>query len=76
MKSWHCKLKSLNFVMNEIPNEIQWVVLCDRIRTLAQLRYCVYDLELEGEFLFVKAKSCDDETVKHLFIINPEGDFL
>lgn len=59
--------------MNEIPNEIQWLVLCDRIRTLAQLRYCVYNLYIEGEFLFIEAKSCDDEMVKYLFIINPEG---
>ena len=63
-------------LMNEMPNEIQWAVLCDRIRTLAQLRYCVYDLQLEGGFLFVKAKSCDDETVRYLFIINSEGESL
>lgn len=62
--------------MNETPNEIQWAVLCDRIRTLAQIRYCVYDLYMEGSFLFVEAKSCDDNTAKHTFTIDPSGDFL
>ena len=62
--------------MNETPNEIQWVVLCDRIRTLAQIRYCVYDLYMEGGFLFIEAKSCDDELVKHTFTVDPQGDFL
>lgn len=62
--------------MNETPNEIQWVVLCNQVRTLAQIRYCVYNLYLEGEFLFIEAKSCDDETVKYLFIMNSEGEFL
>ena len=62
--------------MNEVPNEIQWVVLCGRVRMLAQLRYCIYNLYLEGEFLFIEAKSCDDEMVKYLFIINPEGESI
>ena len=62
--------------VNETPNEIQWAVLCDRIRTLAQLRYCVYDLYMEGEFLFIEVKSCDDETTKHVFTINQQGDII
>ena len=62
--------------MNEIPNEIQWVVLCYRLRTLAQLRYCVYDLYMEGGFLFIEAKSCDDETVNLTLTVDPEGYFL
>lgn len=62
--------------VNETLNEIQWAVLCDRIRTLAQLRYCVYNLYVEGGFLFVEAKSCDDELVKYLLIIDPEGESI
>ena len=62
--------------MNETPTELQWIALCDYIKTLAQLRYCLYNLYLSGEFLFIEVKSCDDETVKHLFIINSEGDNL
>ena len=62
--------------MNEIPNEIQWLVLCDRLRTLAQLRCCIYNLYLEGEFLFIEAKSCDDESAKHVFTIDRQGDIL
>jgi hypothetical protein len=62
--------------MNETPTELQWLVLCDRIRALAQLRYCVYDLYLEGGFLFIEAKSCDNELVKHTFTVDTEGEFL
>lgn len=62
--------------MNEIPNEIQWLVLCERIRTLAQLRYCVYNLYMEGDFLFIEAKSCDEETAKHVFTVDRQGDIL
>jgi hypothetical protein len=43
--------------MDEIPNEIQWLVLCNRVRTLAQIRYCIYDLYMSGGFLFIEAKA-------------------
>ena len=62
--------------MNATPIELQWIILCDYIKTLAQLRYCLYDLYIDDGFLFIEVKSCDDETVKHLFIVNPEGDNL
>lgn len=76
MTGRQCKLKYQNLYMNEIPQEVQWAVLCDRIRTLAQLRYCVYDLYMEGSFLFVEVKSCDNELVRHTFTIDPQGDIL
>lgn len=62
--------------MNETPTELQWIILCAHIKTLAQLRYCIYNLYIDGSFLFIEVKSCDDETVKHLFIISSEGDNL
>lgn len=60
--------------MDELPTELQWLVLCDYVRTLAQLRYCLYNLYIDGGFLFIQVKSCDDETAKHIFIVNSEGD--
>lgn len=62
--------------MFETPNSIQWVTLCDRVSSLAQMRFCVYNLLMEGGFLFIRAKSCESESVKYLFIINPEGEFV
>lgn len=62
--------------MNDLPNELQWLTLCDRLRTLAQLRYCVYDLYMTGMYLFIEVKSCDDEAAKHIFTVDPEGDVL
>ncbi len=59
-----------------IPNEIQWVFFCDRIRSLAQMRFCLYNLYMEGGLLFIEVKSCDNEQVKYLYIINDEGEFV
>lgn len=67
---------STKYSMNETPTELQWFALCERVKTLAQLRYCLYNLYLEGGFLFIEVESCDDETAKHIFIVNPEGDNL
>ena len=41
--------------------ELQFFALTDAVRSLSQLRYCLYNLYVEGEFLYVEAKSCDDE---------------
>lgn len=62
--------------MNELPTSLQWLVFCDYVRTLAQLRYCLYNIYMDGGFLFIQVKSCDDETVKYLFILNLEGDII
>lgn len=62
--------------MDELPTELQWLVLGDYVRTLAQLRYCLYNLYMDGGFLFIQVKSCDDETVKQVFILNSEGNII
>lgn len=62
--------------MDEIPNEIQWLVFCSRVRTLAQVRYCIYDVYMSGGFLFIEAKSCDDEAAKHVYTLDREGNLL
>lgn len=62
--------------MFETPTSIQWTILCDRVSSLALMRFCLYNLVIEGGFLFVRAKSCDSESTKHLFIIDAEGEFV
>lgn len=62
--------------MDGKPTQLQWLILCDQVKTLAQLRYCIYNLYMDGGFLFIEVKSCDDEAVKHIFIVSPEGDNL
>ncbi len=62
--------------MFEIPNSVQWVVICDYTMSLAQMRFCVYNLFMEGGFLFIRAKSCDRESTKLVLIINSEGKLL
>lgn len=56
--------------------ELQFVALSDAVRSLAQLRYCLYDLYVEGQFLYLEAKSCDNERQKRLFIFDAEGNLL
>ncbi len=56
--------------------ELQFVALADAVRSLSVLRYCLYNLYVEGEFLYVEAKSCDNEQQKYLFIFDAEGNLL
>ncbi|KJH69789.1 hypothetical protein UH38_22020 [Aliterella atlantica CENA595] len=69
-------MRKLASIMFDTPNSIQWLILCDRVSSLAQMRFCIYNLLVDGGFLFVRAKSCDSESIKHLFIINSEGEFV
>lgn len=59
-----------------MPTELQWVAFQDAVRSLAQLRYCLFDIYLEGQFLYLEAKSCDAEQQRYLFIIDAEGILL
>jgi len=56
--------------------ELQFVALSDAVHSLSQLRYCLYNLYVEGQFLYVEVKSCDNEQQKHLFIFDAEGNLL
>lgn len=39
--------------------ELQWLTFQDVVRSLAQLRYCLFNIYLEGQFLYLEVKSCD-----------------
>lgn len=56
--------------------ELQFVALQDAVRSLAQLRYCLYNIYVEGEYLYIEAKSCDNEQQKCIFIFDGEGNLL
>ncbi len=56
--------------------ELQFVALTDAVRSLSQLRYCLYNLYVEGQYLYLETKSCDDEQQKYLFIFDAEGNLL
>lgn len=59
-----------------MPTEQQWVALEDSVKTLAQLRYCLYNLYIVGQYLYLEVKSCDNEQQRYLYIIDPEGFLL
>lgn len=56
--------------------ELQWITFQDTIQSLAQLRYCLFNVYLEGQFLYLEVKSCDAEQQRYLYIIDSEGDLL
>ena len=56
--------------------ELQFFALTDAVRSLSQLRYCLYNLYVEGQFLYVEAKNCDNEQQKYLFIFDAEGNLV
>lgn len=62
--------------MNETPNILQWLTLQALARALAQLRFRVYDLYIDGGFVFVESRSCDDDSSQRTSIINLEGEVL
>ena len=57
-------------------SELQFVAHTEAVRSLSQLRYCLDNLYVEGQFLYAEAKSCDNEQQKYLFIFDTEGDLL
>jgi hypothetical protein len=59
-----------------MPTEFQWITFQDSIRSIAQLRYCLYNIFKEGEYLYLEIKSCDNEQQRHLLIIGPEGNLI
>lgn len=62
--------------MDQTPNLLQWLTLQDLVRALAQMRFRVYDLYIDGGLLFLETRSCDDDTSQPIFMLNPEGELL
>ena len=57
-----------------MPTELQWVALQDSVRSLAQLRYCLYNIYLEGQYLYLEVKICDAEQQRYQYIIDDRKD--
>lgn len=60
----------------EVPTELQWYRLCDLINGLPQIDWYVYQVEMTGEFMYIRAKSVLLPENTLLFIVNFEGDLL
>jgi len=59
-----------------VPTELQWYRLYDLINGLPKIDWYIYQIEMSGDYLFVRAKSSELGTRTMLFIINPEGEFI
>lgn len=59
-----------------MPTELQWYRLCDLINGLQQIEWYVCQLEITGEFLYIRARSIQSAERTLLFIVNSEGDLI
>lgn len=59
-----------------MPTELQWYRLCDLINGLPQIQWCVYQVEMTGDYLYIQARSIESSRNTLLFIVNSEGDLI
>lgn len=59
-----------------MPTELQYYRLCDLINGLPQIQWFVCQIEMTGDYLFIRARSVELAESTLLFIVNPEGDLI
>ena len=59
-----------------MPTELQWYRLCDLINGLPQIEWCVFQVEMTGDYLYVRARSITLVQSTLLFIVDPQGDLI
>lgn len=59
-----------------MPTELQFYRLADLINGLPQIQWFVYQLEMTGDFLYIRARSIQLPNNTSLFILNSQGDFI
>lgn len=59
-----------------VLTELQYFRLSDLISGLPQIQWFVYQIEMTGDYLYIRARSIQLETRTSLFIIDPQGDFI
>lgn len=56
--------------------ELQWYRLCDLINGLPQIEWYVYQVEMTGNYLYIRVRSIERIENTLLFIVNSEGDLI
>lgn len=59
-----------------MPTELQWERLRSLIQVLGQTRWCVFNLYLTGDILFVEARHCDNPQEIHLHPFDYNGELI
>lgn len=59
-----------------MPTELQWYRFCDLINGLPQINWYVCQVEMTGDYLYIRARSVQLSENNLLFIVNSEGDLL
>lgn len=59
-----------------MPTELQWDRLCNLINGLPQIQWYVSQVEITGDFLYIRANSILLAQNTLLLIVNAEGDFI
>lgn len=55
---------------------LQWYRLYDLINGLPQIEWYVWQVEVTGDYLYVRARSIHSPENTSLLIVNAEGDLL
>lgn len=56
--------------------ELQWYRLSDLINGLPQIEWYVYQVEVIGDFLYIRGRSIHSSESTVLFIVDAAGDLL
>lgn len=59
-----------------MPTELQWLRLTSLIQVLGQTRWCIFNLYMTGDMLYIEARHFDNPENTHLHLIDSEGEML
>ena len=59
-----------------MPTDLQSERLISLVQVLGQTRWCVFNLYLSGDLLFVDARHCDGLLNTHLYLFDLYGELL
>lgn len=59
-----------------MPTELQWDRLTSLVQVLGQTRWCIFNLYITGDILYVEARHCDKPQNIHLHLFDRNGELL
>lgn len=59
-----------------MPTELQWLRLTSLVQVLGQTRWCIFNLYLTGDILYIEARHFDNPQTIHLHLIDSNGELL
>lgn len=59
-----------------MPTELQWERLISLVQVLGQTRWCIFNLYITGDILYVEARHFDNPQNTHLHLFDRNGELL